>query len=167
MADLETIRDVWRALARAHHPDVVGGCPDAASRRFSEINEAYDILRSHLTRTSVERDDLDMSLRAKYAARRDVARRRAMAEQKRRMDAARRTEAEFQAEASAHERTNATQENGSHKAKPKSNPRATTQPETTVMKRPTMSAEGIAALRGYLEARKTRDLPRSYVDLAT
>lgn len=43
-ATAATIRESYRALARAHHPDRVASSPAAAEQRMAAINEAYHVL---------------------------------------------------------------------------------------------------------------------------
>lgn len=45
------IKKAFRALARAHHPDVAGADATGAEQRFKEINEAYDVLGDPEKRT--------------------------------------------------------------------------------------------------------------------
>lgn len=52
-ADDEAVRDAFRNLAKAFHPDLNSG--DALSeRRFKEISQAYDTLRDPRTRAAYE-----------------------------------------------------------------------------------------------------------------
>jgi len=44
-ADFETVKKSWRRLAKACHPDVAPGDPDAAAR-FQAIQAAFDVLRT-------------------------------------------------------------------------------------------------------------------------
>ncbi len=44
-ADFEAIRAAWRRLAKANHPDVRPGDPDAAVR-FQAVQAAYEVLRA-------------------------------------------------------------------------------------------------------------------------
>lgn len=44
-ADFDAIRAAYRALAKAHHPDVKPGDVEAA-QRFREIQAAYDVLKA-------------------------------------------------------------------------------------------------------------------------
>lgn len=58
-ASAATIRTRWRRLAREHHPDLVGGDPDAsarATRRMARINAAYELLSEPGRRADWDRD---------------------------------------------------------------------------------------------------------------
>jgi hypothetical protein len=44
-ADFEDVRAAWRRLAKANHPDVKPGDPEAA-KRFQLIQTAYEVLRA-------------------------------------------------------------------------------------------------------------------------
>ncbi|MBV9840139.1 MAG: J domain-containing protein [Sphingomonadaceae bacterium] len=44
-ATTEQIRDAWRILAKANHPDLRPGDPEAA-QRFREVQAAYEVLRT-------------------------------------------------------------------------------------------------------------------------
>jgi curved DNA-binding protein CbpA len=52
--DAEGLRDAFRKAAKANHPDLHAGDPDAAVR-FREIVEAYEILRDAEQRTTYDR----------------------------------------------------------------------------------------------------------------
>ena len=43
-ADFEAVKAAWRRLAKAHHPDVKPGDPEAA-RRFQSVQAAFEVLR--------------------------------------------------------------------------------------------------------------------------
>ncbi len=44
-ADFETIKNAWRRLAKANHPDVKPGDAEAA-KRFQAVQAAYEVLRA-------------------------------------------------------------------------------------------------------------------------
>ena len=44
-ADFEAVRTAWRRMAKANHPDVRPGDPDAAVR-FQAVQAAYEVLRA-------------------------------------------------------------------------------------------------------------------------
>ena len=48
-ADLEVIRTAYRSLAQRFHPDKNPGC-SAATSKMQQINEAYRVLSSSITR---------------------------------------------------------------------------------------------------------------------
>src|SRR5437870_5007272 len=48
-ASSEELHDAYRRLVKLHHPDHNGGSPES-TRRFQEIQEAYDAVRSGNTR---------------------------------------------------------------------------------------------------------------------
>ncbi|MGX9356870.1 DnaJ domain-containing protein [Roseobacteraceae bacterium S113] len=100
MDDFATIRKTWRSLVRAYHPDVVGGCPEAAQKRFAEINNAYDQMRFH-RKVSAAADE---SFRSSETLRADLRRKAKAEEQARRAQEARDAEARLRAEAEAHAR---------------------------------------------------------------
>jgi curved DNA-binding protein CbpA len=52
-ADDTEIASAYRALARRHHPDLAG---EAATRRMSEINAAFDVLRDPRRRDQYDRE---------------------------------------------------------------------------------------------------------------
>src|SRR5258708_34743129 len=52
--DAEGLRDAFRKAAKAYHPDLHAGDPDAPMR-FREIVEAYDILRDADQRAAYDR----------------------------------------------------------------------------------------------------------------
>src|SRR5215831_10306234 len=52
--DAEGLRDAFRKAAKANHPDLRAGDPDAAMR-FRQIVQAYDILRDAKQRATYDR----------------------------------------------------------------------------------------------------------------
>jgi hypothetical protein len=53
-AEPEIVEAAYRRLARKYHPDVSGS--DAAGRRMTEINAAYEVLRDPLRRAAYDRE---------------------------------------------------------------------------------------------------------------
>lgn len=53
-ADEATIKSAYRNKAKEHHPDLNGGCSDAADR-FKEISEAYSVLSDQQKRATYDR----------------------------------------------------------------------------------------------------------------
>src|SRR5438045_3070451 len=52
-ADVRAIRAAYRALARRHHPDIVGH--DQPSEQMVTLNRAWEILRNETSRAEVDR----------------------------------------------------------------------------------------------------------------
>lgn len=63
-ATKEEITKAYRKGAKAHHPDVNPGDPDAA-RRFRELQEAYDILNDPVKRDQYDRGGRSMNFQSR------------------------------------------------------------------------------------------------------
>ena len=174
--DFATIRKAWRALARAYHPDVAGGCPDAAQARFAEINAAYDLMRFHRkTKSDIDAEELERQ--AKAAARRAEHARRSEAERKRRarMEEARNADAQIRAEADRFKRREETKAKEANAAqRPWSgNSQAETEPKRTPQneRRPRSTSEMLFELRkqrafqGYRDAAQMPRARKPAIDL--
>lgn len=176
--DFATIRKAWRALARAYHPDVAGGCPDAAQARFAEINAAYDLMRFHRkTKSDIGAEELERQARA--AARRAEQARRSEAERKRRarMEEALNADAQMRAEAdrlkgraqaeAEKTRADASKRPWSGKAEAQADQKRTPQGE----RRPRSTSEMLFELRkqrasqGYRVAKQIPRARKSAIDL--
>jgi DnaJ-class molecular chaperone len=79
-ASREELHDAYRRLVKLHHPDRNGGSPES-TRRFQEIQQAYDAVRGNSAQpppadSSVEARmaDLERELREAEAAARKAAR---------------------------------------------------------------------------------------------
>ncbi|WP_425041129.1 J domain-containing protein [Primorskyibacter sp. S187A] len=167
--DFATIRKKWRALARDHHPDVASGCPKAATKRFAEINEAYDLLRFHRDGFAAL-DQSEKARKARERARHNEARRRAQAEMQRQARMARQQaeeRAQMKAEQEAHEAAlRAAKAAEAAKARTQRDPETDIPSDALVLK-PRIDASYRAAREGYAGLRAMGRLLRSTVDLST